>query len=156
MRLTELHRTSSFRLATSFLGLFGAATLVLFTYLYVAITGFEMERIDDWLVREHAELQREQSTDLIARFDQQNLYDTRHQRPFGLFDAQGGVSRAVIRTHGRRFPCSTSRFRRASTDSSIIRPRDASPCGCRMRALRCNARTYEISITSTKSCCARC
>ncbi|BBP98153.1 two-component sensor histidine kinase [Burkholderia sp. SFA1] len=89
MRLTELHRTSSFRLATSFLALFGVATLVLFTYLYVEITGFENERVDDWLVREHAELRREQTADLAARFEQQNLYDTRHQRPFGLFDAQG-------------------------------------------------------------------
>lgn len=89
MRLTDLHRTTGFRLATLFLALFGAAALVLFSYLYVEITGFEKERIDDWLVREHAELRREQATDLAAGFDQQSQYDTRRQRPFGLFDPAG-------------------------------------------------------------------
>ncbi|CAL8481338.1 sensor histidine kinase [Caballeronia sp. S22] len=89
MRLTDLHRTTGFRLATLFLALFGAAALVLFSYLYVEITGFEKERIDDWLVRENASLRRESATDLAANFDQQSQYDTRRQRPFGLFDPGG-------------------------------------------------------------------
>ena len=41
MRLTELHRTTGFRLATLFLMLFGVIAILLFGYLYREITGFE-------------------------------------------------------------------------------------------------------------------
>ena len=54
MRLTDLHRTTSFRLATLFLAMFGVVSLLLFAYLYFEITGFEIERVDDWLQREYA------------------------------------------------------------------------------------------------------
>ncbi|MDB5785784.1 MAG: putative rane protein [Caballeronia sp.] len=89
MRLTELHRTTSFRLATLFLAMFGFASILLFGYLYVEITGFEAERVDEWLRREHAELIREKPDALVARFDNQNRYDPQAQRPFGLFDTSG-------------------------------------------------------------------
>jgi signal transduction histidine kinase len=89
VRLTDLYRTTGFRLAMLFLALFGVAALVLFSYLYIEITGFELERIDDWLVREHAELRREEVSGLAASFEQQSRYDTRRQRPFGLFDSAG-------------------------------------------------------------------
>jgi signal transduction histidine kinase len=89
VRLTELHRTTGFRVATRFLALFGFVALVLFGYLYREITGFEMKRIDDWLVREHAALVRESTPNLMARLEHQDQFDPRHQRPFGLFDANG-------------------------------------------------------------------
>lgn len=89
MRLTELRRTTGFRLATLFLALFGIVSALLFTYLYVEITGFELERIDDWLQREQAELIREATPDLITRFQHQSQYDALRQRPFGLFNASG-------------------------------------------------------------------
>ncbi|WP_207004989.1 sensor histidine kinase [Trinickia mobilis] len=89
MRLTDLHRTTSFRLATLFLAMFGVVSLLLFAYLYVEITGFEMERVDDWLLREHAALVREGPDELVARFNHQSQFDPHHQRPFALFDAQG-------------------------------------------------------------------
>ena len=89
MRLADLRRTTGFRLATLFLALFGIVSLLLFGYLYHEIIGFEQERIDDWLVREHAALIREQQTDLVARFDHQSQFDTRHQRPFALYDTAG-------------------------------------------------------------------
>jgi signal transduction histidine kinase len=89
VRLIDLHRTTSFRLATLFLAMFGVVSLVLFAYLYIEITGFEMERVDDWLLREQATLTRENPTELIARFNHQSQFDPRRQRPFGLFDAQG-------------------------------------------------------------------
>jgi signal transduction histidine kinase len=89
MRLTELHRTTGFRLATLFLVLFGVIAILLFGYLYREITGFEQERIDDWLIREHAQLSREAPEELVSRFEHQNQFDPRRQRPFGLFDGQG-------------------------------------------------------------------
>ncbi|MGU7775924.1 sensor histidine kinase [Burkholderia sp. MR1-5-21] len=89
MQLTDLHRTTSFRLATLFLALFGVVSVVLFAYLYIEITGFETERVDDWLIREHAATVRDDHADLVARFTHQSQFDPRQQRPFGLFDAQG-------------------------------------------------------------------
>ncbi|WP_341316826.1 ATP-binding protein [Paraburkholderia sp. IMGN_8] len=89
MRLTELHRTTGFRLATLFLVLFGVIAVLLFGYLYHEITGFEQERIDDWLMREHAELVREDPNELVARFQHQGQVDPRRQRPFALFDTGG-------------------------------------------------------------------
>ncbi|TDQ89445.1 signal transduction histidine kinase [Paraburkholderia silvatlantica] len=89
MRLTELHHTTGFRLATLFLALFGVIAILLFGYLYREITGFEQERIDDWLMREHAELIREAPDELIARFQHQDQFDPRRQRPFALFDTGG-------------------------------------------------------------------
>jgi len=89
VRLTDLHRTTSFRLATLFLAMFGVVSLLLFAYLYFEITGFEIERVDDWLQREHAALVREGPDELVARFDHESQFDPRHQRPFALFDTQG-------------------------------------------------------------------
>ncbi|MCO8320335.1 hypothetical protein [Burkholderia multivorans] len=54
MRLTDLHPTTSSRLPTVFLALLGIVSLVLFAYLNIDISGFDMERVDDWLLREHA------------------------------------------------------------------------------------------------------
>jgi len=89
MHLTELHRTTGFRLATLFLALFGVVAMLLFGYLYHEITGFEQERIDDWLKREHAELIREDPSELVVRFKHQDLLDPRQQRPFALFGTDG-------------------------------------------------------------------
>ncbi|MBV8627363.1 MAG: sensor histidine kinase [Paraburkholderia sp.] len=89
MRLTELQRTTGFRLATLFLVLFGVIAVLLFGYLCREITGFEQERIDDWLIREHAQLKREAPDELVKRFEHQNQFDPRRQRPFGLSETSG-------------------------------------------------------------------
>ncbi len=80
MRLTDLHRTSSFRLAT--LAMFGVVSLLLFAYVYFEITAFEIERVDDWLQREYAAQVREGTDELVARFNHQSQFDPRRQRPF--------------------------------------------------------------------------
>jgi signal transduction histidine kinase len=89
VRLTDFHRTTGFRLATLFLAMFGIVSVLLFGYLYIEITGFEMERVDNWLIREHAELARQAPADLAARFERQSLHDPRLERPSALFDANG-------------------------------------------------------------------
>ncbi|WP_235851012.1 sensor histidine kinase [Paraburkholderia piptadeniae] len=40
-------------------------------------------------MREHAGVGREEAAELVASFNQQSRYDTRRQRPFGLFDPAG-------------------------------------------------------------------
>lgn len=52
MRLTDLPRTTSFRLALMFLLLFGGASLLLFGFLYRETNGYLMSMADDWLHRE--------------------------------------------------------------------------------------------------------
>lgn len=52
MRLVDLPRTGSFRLALLFLALFGAASAVLFGFLYVQTERFLLAGIDNWLTRE--------------------------------------------------------------------------------------------------------
>jgi hypothetical protein len=89
VRLTYLRRTTGFRLATLFLAMFGVVSVLLFGYLYIEITGFEMERVDDWLMREHTEIVREAPADLAVRIERQSLHDPRFERPFALFDANG-------------------------------------------------------------------
>jgi hypothetical protein len=54
VRLTDLPRTTSFRLALLFLLLFGAASLLLFLILYREANGYLMSMADDWLHREQA------------------------------------------------------------------------------------------------------
>ncbi|MDI7047432.1 hypothetical protein QMN58_28455, partial [Escherichia coli] len=79
MRLADLHRTTGFRLATLFLMLFGVIAILLFGYLYHEITGFEQERIDDWLIREHAQLTREEPDELVARIELVLMFESRPQ-----------------------------------------------------------------------------
>lgn len=91
MRLFEFRRTTAFRSAMLFFSLFGIVTVLLFGYLYFGIVGFEQETADSWLRREQGELITEKFTDaeLITRFEHQRQYDPLHQRPFGLYSADG-------------------------------------------------------------------
>ncbi|MDB5360331.1 MAG: histidine kinase [Rhodospirillales bacterium] len=52
MRLIDLLRTGSFRLALLFLALFGIASMVLFGFLYLQTHEFVIANIDAWLGRE--------------------------------------------------------------------------------------------------------
>ncbi|GAB3627660.1 two-component sensor [Pandoraea terrae] len=88
-RLRELPRTSSFRLAVLFLGLFGLVSLGLCAYLYISISGFAMQSVDDWLLREQAGIRRVAPDRLRAALDEKARVDTLQRRPFGLFDAGG-------------------------------------------------------------------
>lgn len=86
--LSEIRRTTSFRLALLFLGLFGAASLILFCFLYWQTAGYVAGGVDDWLTREMAarvsdprEFDRQITAHMVA--------DPAGRRPFVLFDADG-------------------------------------------------------------------
>jgi signal transduction histidine kinase len=89
MRLTDLHRTTSFRLSMSFLGLFGLCSLCLFGFVYGQTAHFVRGEQDAWLAREMASFtdlspqERAQRLAAHARSDDGSL------RPFGEFDASG-------------------------------------------------------------------
>jgi signal transduction histidine kinase len=89
VRLIDLSRTTGFRLAAIFVAVFGAVQLLLFGYLYVQITGFDRERIDDWLLRERTSLLRQQPEDFAAVIKRHTAIDSVGRFPFALFDADG-------------------------------------------------------------------
>jgi signal transduction histidine kinase len=89
VQLRDLPRTTSFRLASLFLALFGMASLVLFGFLYWWTTGYLVSGVDDWLNRETAGFVFAAPAEMKARLDAREARDPSGARPFALFDANG-------------------------------------------------------------------
>ncbi|WP_371307900.1 sensor histidine kinase [Azospirillum sp. TSA2s] len=89
MRPSDIPRTTSFRLALLFLALFGAASLVLFGFLYWQTVVYLGSRTDEWLDRETAGFSTVAISSLAARLDSRAGTAVSAQRPFALFDASG-------------------------------------------------------------------
>jgi signal transduction histidine kinase len=89
VRLSDLRRTTSFRLALVFLALFGAASLTLFGFLYWQTAGYLNSGTDEWLAREVTSLVAASPSELIARLNEHAARDPEGNRPFALFDAAG-------------------------------------------------------------------
>src|ERR1700722_6581396 len=89
VRLSDLRRTTSFRLALLFVALFGAASLILFGFLYWRTAGYLTDETDDWLAREEATLVRAGPDELVARLDDHRANDPEAARPFAWFDGSG-------------------------------------------------------------------
>ena len=84
VRLSDLRRTTSFRLALLFLALFGAASLTLFGFLYWQTAGYLASGVDDWLGRELAARSAEHSSERRRQLDAHSLLDPAGVRPFAL------------------------------------------------------------------------
>lgn len=89
MRLSDLRRTTSFRLALLFLALFGAASLTLFGFLYWQTAGYLKGGTDEWLAREIRSLVAASPSQLIEHLQEHAAHDPEANRPFALFDAAG-------------------------------------------------------------------
>lgn len=89
MRLVDLPRTTSFRLALWFLLLFGAASLGLFGFLYWQTRQYVVGRVDDWLMREQTLLGPLDRDDLVQRLTAHVVADPSLERPLALFDPAG-------------------------------------------------------------------
>ena len=89
MRLVDLPRTSSFQLALRFVLLFGAASLVLFGFLYWQTKHYVSGRVDDWLVREQAVFGPMERDNLVQRLNAHVVADPSLERPLTLFDPAG-------------------------------------------------------------------
>ena len=89
MRLIDLPRTTSFRLAFLFLILFGGASLLLFWFLYRETNGYLMNMADDWLRREQAVFAQSGEKGSFERLRAHVIADPGTERPFILFDAAG-------------------------------------------------------------------
>ena len=86
MRLIELPRTSSFRLALRFLILFGAASFILFGFLYWETKLYVIARVDEWLVREQVTFRTLDREDLMQRLAAHLVMDPTLDRPVTLFN----------------------------------------------------------------------
>src|SRR6202023_1852307 len=89
VRLSDLRRPTSFRLALLFLALFGAASLTLFGFLYWQTAGYLKSGTDEWLAREIRSLVAASPSQLIEHLQEHAAHDPGANRPFALFDAAG-------------------------------------------------------------------
>lgn len=86
MNLLDLARTTSFRLALTFLLLFSAASVGLFAFVHWETKDFLSDKTDEWVGREIASLQRLDPAQLMTRLKQSELDPGTTERPFALYD----------------------------------------------------------------------
>jgi len=89
VRLSDLPRTTSFRLALLFLLLFGVASFTLFGFLYWRTSGYLVGRVDDWLQREQASFLNLNREEFLDRLTAHATGNPTLDRPFILFDSIG-------------------------------------------------------------------
>jgi signal transduction histidine kinase len=87
--LSDIPRTTSFRLALLFLGLFGAASLALFGFMYWQTAGYVSHRVDNWLRNEMASRVATHSGERLRQLNERGALDPDGLRPMALF-AGGG------------------------------------------------------------------
>lgn len=88
MRLTDLPRTTSFRLSVLFLTLFGVATLAFFGFLYWQANSYLNSSVDHWIQRDSV-VYLNNTGEIVRMLDTHAERDPDAWRPFGLFDASG-------------------------------------------------------------------
>jgi len=87
--LTEIFRSTAFRLACGFAGFFGATTLLLFAFIYWQTAGFETRRIETVLM-EDARSEAARPPDAVRRSVETRVINDFHHFTFAaVFDAQG-------------------------------------------------------------------
>jgi signal transduction histidine kinase len=89
VRLTDLPRTTSFRLALLFLLLFATASLGLFAFLFAQTNGYLVRMTDDWLNREQTGFAQMDRPAFLERMAADVTADRTKERIFTLFDAAG-------------------------------------------------------------------
>jgi signal transduction histidine kinase len=89
VRLSDIPRTTSFRLALLFLGLVGTGAVVLFGFLYVETAGFLARDVDSGLAREVSVRAPKSAAELERLFNERAPLDPEGRRPFALFDRAG-------------------------------------------------------------------
>ena len=87
--LSEIRRTTSFRLALLFLGLFGAASLALFGFMYWQTAGYVSHGVDSWLKNETASRVATHSDERRQQLNERAALDPDGNRPMTLFAESG-------------------------------------------------------------------
>lgn len=89
VHLTDLPRTSSFRIALLFMALFGLAAALLFGFLYWRTTSYLMAEADTELLAEERALTGASAEEFRLRLDGRQARDPMGYRPFGAFRPDG-------------------------------------------------------------------
>jgi signal transduction histidine kinase len=131
LRLLELRRAASFRMALLFMCLYGVISVLLFAFLYFQISGYAQARIDEWLPRGRNSMLRGDMAELRTRVADHANIDPENDRPYALFDRNG---RRLAGTFTGPMP-SPVRDGRPYT----LRVTDSSRQGVRERTLRAGA-----------------
>lgn len=101
MRLSEIPRTTSFRLSVLFLALFGCASLALFGFIYWQTSSYLTSSVDERLARDaHGYLSN--PADAAARLRKHVELDPQNIHPFGLFTRDGRPIAGNLTTLPRR------------------------------------------------------
>jgi signal transduction histidine kinase len=85
MRLVELYRTTSFRLALIFLSLFSLTSLVLFLFIDYEVKDFMSDKVDEWVVREGRGRSTLDIDTLIHQLGSRQHEDANLERPITLY-----------------------------------------------------------------------
>jgi signal transduction histidine kinase len=89
VRLRDLRQTTSFRLALLFAGLFGAASVLLFGFVYTCTLDYVSRDVDNWLVRETLGRASTPVGDLVRILNARTAAEPDKSRPIALFSADG-------------------------------------------------------------------
>jgi signal transduction histidine kinase len=87
--LSDIPRTTGFRLALLFLGLFGAASLILFGFMYWQTAGYLANELDKHFQSEMASRLAAHSSERMRQLEARATLDPDGRRPIALFDANG-------------------------------------------------------------------
>jgi signal transduction histidine kinase len=87
--LSDIPRTTSFRLALLFLGLFGTASLTLFGFMYWQTAGYVSRGVDGWLKNEMASRVATHSSERLRQLNERAALDPDGHRPMALFAESG-------------------------------------------------------------------
>jgi signal transduction histidine kinase len=87
--LRDIPRTTSFRLALLFLGLFGAASLALFVFMYWQTAGYVSHGVDNWLGNEMASRVAMHASERLWGVNERATLDPDGHRPMALFASDG-------------------------------------------------------------------
>ena len=94
MRLSEIPRTTSFRLSVLFLALFGCASLALFGFIYWQTSRYLTSSVDERLERQ-AQGYLANPGEMAARLSKHAELDPQNVHPFGLFTRTAVISPAT-------------------------------------------------------------
>ncbi|MBB5193681.1 signal transduction histidine kinase [Silvimonas terrae] len=89
VRLSDIPRTTSFRVALLFMLLFGTTSLALFGYIYWRTSSYLSVHIDHTLERKVYNYSRMTPHDMLAEATEHTGHDAAGLAPVGLFDATG-------------------------------------------------------------------
>src|SRR4051794_8740215 len=87
--LSDIPRTTSFRLALLFLALFGASSLLLFGFMYWQTERYLASGVDSWLKNEMASRVATHSSERMRQLSARTVLDPDSLRPIALFDSEG-------------------------------------------------------------------